>query len=213
MDPNNSTPTPYQSGQKSDNKVFKILSIEFVVFIFAVLIIVGIFNYFNIIQLGFLPQKEVKTKTTEAVAQQASPTPEQPSAEEIKNRPFIACPVSIELCRTGEQVIEQVNGETIYGLKFENILSDSSIFAVIGGQKEAQGAEITIDNPDRGIQVRYKITGDIAPVSSSIIGENENLGVVTSDTSTLILYATATITKQPVKLGIEPEGKYLTNLE
>lgn len=213
MDSNIPTPTPFQSGQKQDNKVFKILSIEFVVFVLFVFLVVGIFNYFNIIQLGFLPQKEVKTKTIEAVAQQASPTPEQPSAEEIKNRPFIACPVSIELCRTGEQVIEQVNGETIYGLKFENILSDSSIFAVIGGQKESQGGEITIDSPDRGIQVRYKITGDIVPSTSSTIGENENLGVVMSDTSTLILYATATITKQSVKLGVEPGGKYLTNLE
>jgi len=212
MDFNISQSSP-QLEQKQDNKVFKILSIEFVVFVLFVFLVIGIFNYFNIIQIGFLPQKDVNTKATDAVAQQASPTPEQPSPEEIKNRPFISCPVSIELCKTGQQVIEEINGETIYGLKFENILSDSSIFAVIGGQKETQGTEIIIDNPDRGIQVRYKITGDITPVSGSTIGENENLGVVTSDTSTLILYATATITKQSVKLGVEPEGKYLTNLE
>lgn len=213
MDSNIPTPTSYQSEQKQDSKVFKILSIEFVVFVLFVFLVIGVFNYFNIIQLGFLPQKEVKTKTTEAVAQQASPTPEQPSPEALKLLPFVACPVSTEICKAGQQVTEEVNGETIYGLKFENILSDSSIFAVIGGQKESKDTEITIDNPDRGIRVRYKITGDITPVAGSTIGENENLGVVTSDTSTLILYATATITKQSVKLGIEPEGKYLTNIE
>ena len=32
MDSNIPTPTPFQSGQKQDNKVFKMLSIEFVVF-------------------------------------------------------------------------------------------------------------------------------------------------------------------------------------
>jgi len=212
MDQNISQSSP-QLEQKQDNKVFKILSIEFVVFVLFVFLVIGIFNYFNIIQLGFLPQKEVNTKTTEYVAQQASPTPEQPSPELLKLLPLIACPVSTEICKTGQQVIEEANGETIYGLKFENILSDSSIFAVIDGQKETQGTEIIIDNLGRGIQVRYKITGDITPVSGSTIGENENLGVVTSDTSTIILYATATITKQSVKLGVEPEGKYLTNLE
>ena len=212
MDQNISQSSP-QLEQKQDNKVFKILSIEFVVFVFFVFLVIGVFNYFNIIQLGFLPQKEVNTKTIEAVAQQTSLTPEQPSPEVLKLLPLVACPVSTDICKTGQQVIEEVNGETVYGLKFENILPDSSIFAVIGGQKSTQGAEITIYNPDRGIQVRYKITGDITPVSGSTIGENESLGVVTSDTSTLILYATATITKQSVKLGVEPEGKYLTNLE
>jgi len=212
MDQNISQSSP-QLEQKQDNKVFKILSIEFVVFVLFVFLVIGIFNYFNIIQLGFLPQKEVNTKTIEAVAQQTSLTPEQPSPEVLKLLPLVACPVSTDICKTGQQVIEEVNGETVYGLKFENILPDSSIFAVIGGQKSTQGAEITIYNPDRGIQVRYKITGDITPVSGSTIGENESLGVVTSDTSTLILYATATITKQSVKLGVEPEGKYLTNLE
>jgi hypothetical protein len=51
-----------------------------------------------------------------------------------------------------------------------------------------------------GVLIRF--TGPLA---------NETLGTFTSDSNTLTLYVTATITKQSVQLGIEPEGKYLTN--
>lgn len=205
---------------QQDQKVFKILGIEGGVFIIFVILLMGVLNYLNVFPLskmypgffGFLPHKAIVKTGNNAGAPQSAVTP--PPPEVRKTLPFISCPLSPDICKTGQAIAEGVaGGQNIYGVRFSNIPKDSTILASLSGQKISSAGSFTISNTDRGIEVRYLISGDFTSISDAIVTENLVLGSFNGSSNTLTLYATATRAKQSVQLGIEKNGQYLTSQE
>ncbi len=201
--------------------VAAITATEFVVVGALVIIILFIFNYFNIIpvsqifsdQLGFLPhQAGLGNKRIVKVM----PTPA--TASNAQTLPYISCPVPADQCKNGKAVVEDVNGGKRYGVKFTNLNQEASVSAAISGRKTKEGQNtILITNSERGIELKYVWIGDFKVTdqvnAASAVAEKQVMGNFSNAVNTLTVYAASIITKTSVKLGVAKDGKYLTNNE
>ncbi len=197
----------------------KVLAIEGVVILILAAIILTTLNYLGIFSFSKLnPFSPKPDNKEEKQVQSLVPITKPTNVPTPKILLSISCPVPRAQCSSGKAVVELVEGQQLYGVKFSNITKDSKIIASIGGKKENLSPNIfLLTSASAGIEVRYVLSGEFSLVdtasSAASIEEGQMIGSFNSSVNELTIYTTSTLTKKPIQLIISKSGNYLTNTE
>lgn len=191
----------YNRNSKLNSFLLKISAAIILVFIFFITI-----NYLDIVNF-----KNFQNQPT--------PTPSPTSLDQkIKTSlPFLSCPFSQELCKTGK-LISTPSGKfnTNYSIQFNNIPPKATLSAAISGNITYSNSNIiNIDNPKRGVKVTYSIKTSQLTIQKDLktVAENQPIATLGTGPNSLNLSATATISNLSIHLNIEPQGKFLVSLD
>ncbi len=227
--------TPPEAPEKP-NKIKAIALIEVGLFelsfvILGLLVIFGVFNYFNILPisqslpfLSFLPRQQEISETKIQVIPILNQTQID---EKIKAAlPFLGCPVERNICPQG-LVISQPREEiaSFSGIGFTSLPNKTQILAVIDGDIKFSDTEasqeaktlITIENKGRNIQVTYELAKESFRVAttSSQIKQNQAIGTLEDNSATLnefikkfnlIFFSQVLSSKEFISLKPSPDG-------
>ena len=226
MDVNQPPQTP-QEKKFNGFLFFEVGLIEVFSVIFALLVIFGALNYFNILPVSdslpffsFLPKQKIISENKT----QAKPVLSQ---EEINRRlrttlPFLGCPVEKDLCAKGIAINEPRSKIASFSaVAFADLAQDEPILAAIDGDIKFSGGEstqastlITIENQGRNIIATYELPKGSFKVatSSASVKQGDEIGSLTDNKPAiaefgkklnLILYAQVISSKTYILLSIK----------
>jgi len=188
---------PGQSNSKKGGGLKSIALLEIGLFellfvIGGLLIILGIFNYYNLLPvsqsfpfLSFLPQQqktaENKTHITSVVQ----------SREEVEKKiqdkiPFLGCPVKPEICKAAEIISDTTASQSSYWyLGYSKLSEGTPILAVMDGNIEVDKIEkngenryvLTLTNKDRLLKAYYEFK-EGSFEKEDILGETASQGAI-----------------------------------
>lgn len=207
------------NSNKSDNSLVSSIKTEGFIILVIAFILILIFNFFNVIPLsknypaffGFLPHIQSYEKDLGKTG--VLPTPEK--APDLKVVPYLSCPVAATLCAKGKTITEGTGVEKSYILEFPSIPKDEFVYAPLSGTIKLGKQELIISNKERGVEVKIGWTGDMIITSDIRSGANilekQTIGSFTNSSGSLEVSAQGLIIKEQIKLGVEKQGKFLTN--
>lgn len=211
---------PFLHGKKEENASFFEVARGELIFGSVLLLIFLVLNYFNIIPVsknlprlfGFLPHIDLSANKSNDMS--VLPTPAKaPNPTAV---PYLSCPVIQQLCATGVNRVETVSGKKEYSLIFDDVSKNFFIYAALSGVVSIENLKsFSIKDMERGLEVRYVLTDDLTFTpdvkNGSKVTEKQVIGNFTNDKNSITLIATSIILKESIQLGVEKNGKYLTN--